>query len=471
MIEWKEQLEVNILTRNEASKLIGDSKEYYVYILWKMYVDYPIPFYVGKGHKQRLIKHEMKSEESNNIYKSRIIKKHKKLDIETGYSIFNFFENEYDALAIEKELIQLIGRFDLGNGPLTNRTDGGDGTLGHLAPKGKDSHSARVVIANNTLYGCLKDASENFNITPSALMSRIRNGWPGYYYEDEGQRHKSKKILGRYRKQVVVEGNEFVSASEASRKLELDVGMICKRINYGWDGYYYVEQGQLPRKTIWGSRTDKVPVIVRGVTYSTIAEAVKETGESTAIVSKRCLSSNFQEYSRADGKIIEKESPPRFPEEVIIESMPFKSLGEAAEFHNLSDGGVAYRCRSENYPDWYFKNEEKQKKESFSPEFSSTPISVTIDGIIFSSQSAAALANNIDINTLKKRCRSYSFPSWHCEGVKKVESKDGKAGLIGIRIEGKEYRSISMASKELGIARHAIKTRLNSNDWSDYEKL
>lgn len=410
MIEWQKQLEVDILTRSEASKLIGNSKEYYVYILWKMYMDYPIPFYVGKGHFQRLIKHEMKSEESNNIYKTRIIKKHKKLNVETGYSIFNFFENEDHALLAEKELIQLIGRFDLRNGPLTNRTDGGDGSLGHLALKGSDSHSARVVIADNIRYGCLKDASENFEITPSALMSRIRNGWQGYYYEDEGQRRNIKKILGRYRKKVVVEGHEFISVSEASRKLELDVRMICKRINYGWEGYYYTEQGQLPRKTIWGTRTDKVPVIIRGITYSTTAEAVKETGESTSKVSKRCLSSNFPEYLRIDGKNLKKENPPKFPEEVLIESKKFKSLGEAAEFYDLSSGGVAYRCRSKNYPDWQFKNKEKQEKESFSPEFSSIPISVTIDGVSFESQSAAALANNIDINTLKKRCRSGCIP-------------------------------------------------------------
>lgn len=471
MIEWKEQLEMDILTRSEASRLIGDSKEYYVYILWKMYSDYPIPFYVGKGHLQRLIKHEMKSEEKNNIYKSRIITKHKNLGIDIGYSIYNFFENEKVALSTEKELIQLIGRADLGNGSLTNKTDGGDGTLGHLAPKGGDSHSARVVVADNIRYSCLKDASTVLGITSSALMSRIRNGWPGYFYEDEGQRPQSKEILGRYRKQVVVEGQKFISASEASRVLELDVRMICKRISYGWEGYYYVEEGQLPRKTIWGSRTDKVPVIIRGITYSTVAEAVKATGESTAMVSKRCLSSNFSEYSRVDGKVIEKELPPRFPEEVLIESRCFKSLGEAAEFHNITDGGVAYRCRSENYPDWQFKNKEKQKKESFAPEFSSIPINVTIDRIDYLSQSAAALANDIDINTLKKRCRSYSFPTWQCEGVKKVKPKDGKVGLIGIRIEGKKYRSINMASKELGIARHTIKLRLNSDAWSDYEKL
>lgn len=278
MNNWKEQLGLDIISRKEASEKIGNSNDYYVYIVWKMYTEIPVPFYVGKGHIQRIIRHEMRSEEGANIHKSRVIKKHKKLNIKIGYSICSFFEKEEEALLLEVELIQLIGRADLECGPLTNKTDGGDGALGHLAAKGEDSHSARPVIANNIRYGCLKDAATVLEINSSALMARIRNGWTGYFYEDEGQRAQSKEVLGRYRKEVIVDGQKYISASEASRVLNIDVRMICKRISYGWKDYYYTEDGQLERKTIWGNRDDKVPVIINGITYSTIAEAVKETG-------------------------------------------------------------------------------------------------------------------------------------------------------------------------------------------------
>ena len=469
MVSWKRELEVDILSRKEASSLIGDSDDFYVYIIWKMYVDPPIPFYVGKGHMQRLIRHEMKSDENNNIYKTRIIQKYQKLDIELGYSIYNFFEKEEDALLTEIELIQLVGRADLENGPLSNKTDGGDGTLGHLAPKGGDSHSARPVIADNIKYSCLKDASIFLEITSSALMARIRNGWPGYYYEDEGQRDKTKKILGRYKKAVSVEGKKFGSLSEAGEKTGYGFRQIAKRIKYGWPGYYYLDEGQLPKKTIWGSRKDKVPVIIRGKSYSTVAEAVNATGESTAMISKRCLSSNFPEYSRLDGKVDIKETAPKFPEEVMVKSQIYESLGKAADSFNITDGGVAYRCRSNNYPEWQFTNKGKQKKESFTPEFSSNPVSVFIDGIEYDSQSSAAKFHGVDINTVKSRCRSYSFPAWTCEGVEK--SKPKKTTFINIKIEGKEYISISLASRELGYARDTIKKRLESDDWSDYSGI
>lgn len=46
----------------------------------------------------------------------------------------------YQACELEKMLIALYGRRDLGTGPLVNMTDGGDGALGSTANKGK-THS------------------------------------------------------------------------------------------------------------------------------------------------------------------------------------------------------------------------------------------------------------------------------------------------------------------------------------------
>lgn len=470
-MKWEEQLGISPMSRSLASKVIKNSDDYYVYIIWKMYTPSPIPFYVGKGHWDRMIKHEMKSEFEINSYKTRIIQKHKRLNIDCGYSVIEFFEDEESAYQTEIELIELIGRYDLNNGPLTNRTDGGDGSRGHLAAKGGDNPTSRAVTADGQKFSCLKHAGEAFNVEAGAISSRIKNGWEGYYYEDEGQRPQTKNILGRYRKPLVVEGREFFSASDASRELGIDVRMISKRIGLGWDGYYYLDQGQLPRRTVWGSREDKVSVIVRGKEYSTIAEAVIDTGESTAMLSKRCLSSNYPEYSRCDGKVELKETPPRYAEGVIIESKYYESISIASQSCNLTEGGVSYRCRSSNYPDYKFADQSKQEKESFTPEFSSNPVYVEIDGVSYSSQSAASRDHGIEISTLKLRCRSISFPSWKCDGIDKIEPKDGRRGLIGVEIEGENYRSVSDASKKTGIARTTIKRRISSDKWPQYLEL
>lgn len=44
------------------------------------------------------------------------------------YRLGSFFDEEADALVRERYLIQSIGRHDLRTGPLTNQTDGGEGT-------------------------------------------------------------------------------------------------------------------------------------------------------------------------------------------------------------------------------------------------------------------------------------------------------------------------------------------------------
>lgn len=468
--DWKEQLEVNITSLTEASKTIGDSDNYYVYIIWKMYTPAPVPFYIGKGHWQRLIKHEMKSDAGNNNYKTNIIRKHERLGLKCGYSVLAFYQDEDTALQAEIDLISLIGRADLDLGPLTNRTDGGDGARGFLAPKGGDNHSARPVFADGARYACVTDAAKEFDISLGAVSARIKNGWEGYYYEDEGQRPQSKKILGRYKKAVAVQGQEFLSASDASRELGIDVRMISKRISFGWEGYFYLDQGQLPRKTTWSSRKDKVAVTVRGVDFSTIAEAVKANGESESMISKRSLSTNFSDYSRLDGKIVEKEASPKFPEGVLIGTTYYESIGKAADAVELTDGGVAYRCRSENYPEWRFSSTEKQRSESFTPEFSSVPVPVIIEGCMYNSQSVAALAHSIDINTLKRRCKSISFPNWVCDGVEKTKPKDGKPGLIHVEIEGIKYKSVSEASRALGLWRGKVKERIDSDEWPNYKR-
>ncbi len=468
-VDWIERLGTEPITLTEAMKLIGDTEDYYVYILWRRYDDPPVPFYVGKGHKGRLPKHTMASEEDKNIYKTRVLQKHKRLGIDCGYSIGGFFEDENDALDAERSLIAQIGRKDKQQGPLTNRTDGGDGTLGHFAPKRGKSASARPVSAKGIRYSCLEDAADALGVTAGAISSRIKNGWKGYFYEDEGQRPQRVEILGRYRKPVSILGQQFSSASEAARELGMDVRMISKRIQYGWPGYYYIKEGQLPRKTIWGSREDKVGVIVRGRRYETVAEASRATGESIAKISKRCLSSNYPEYSRVDGRQEEKAALPKTPEPILIGHLTFSSVGDAARAHNLTSGAVHHRCQSSNYPAWRYKDPEKQRVREVETNFSSIPIEVEVNGVKYESQSAAARFHGIDINTAKKRFRSTSFPTWVCHGVEKQVPRDGRKGLITVEIDGRLFRSISSASRALNIPRAEIRKRLDSPEWRNFK--
>lgn len=87
------------------------------------------PFYVGKGHKNRLKSH-LRLKGVNNL-KNNIIKKI--LNKQFSPIIFKIKENlsEQEALNLERNIIISIGRRDLKEGTLANMSDGGSGNYGY----------------------------------------------------------------------------------------------------------------------------------------------------------------------------------------------------------------------------------------------------------------------------------------------------------------------------------------------------
>ena len=88
------------------------------------------PFYIGKGKANRAFKHfEQTIDTCKNLHKVRKIAKIRR---ETGEEPILAFKrsglSEDDAHQLEISLIRRIGRSDLKRGPLTNLTDGGEGT-------------------------------------------------------------------------------------------------------------------------------------------------------------------------------------------------------------------------------------------------------------------------------------------------------------------------------------------------------
>jgi len=88
------------------------------------------PFYIGKGKNNRAIFHMFESHliKDTNKHKVNIIRKIKSANLEPIIKILSTFENEDQAFTEEKRLIAVYGRSDLGLGPLSNLTDGGEGS-------------------------------------------------------------------------------------------------------------------------------------------------------------------------------------------------------------------------------------------------------------------------------------------------------------------------------------------------------
>lgn len=95
------------------------------------------PFYIGKGHSNRIDDHLKEVLNNHQIqWKGNQLKYNKirsilKNDKPPILIQIRCFENETNALEFETNLIKKIGRLNLNMGPLTNLTDGGDGLSGY----------------------------------------------------------------------------------------------------------------------------------------------------------------------------------------------------------------------------------------------------------------------------------------------------------------------------------------------------
>lgn len=104
------------------------------------------PFYVGKGKNKRMFCHS----EKEKSYKGNKLKN----IISKGFNPYEYIIKikkeiiELESLEYETYLIKTIGRYDLGLGPLTNLTDGGDGAC-NLSPKFKKVFSEMSKGNNN----------------------------------------------------------------------------------------------------------------------------------------------------------------------------------------------------------------------------------------------------------------------------------------------------------------------------------
>jgi hypothetical protein len=101
-------------------------KPFYVYVLHRPSGE---PFYVGKGISDRVLHHEAEARNTLRLtHKLNVIRSLHRAGLAVHYRLDASFSDETEALARERFLIKKIGRHDLKLGPLTNQTDGGEGS-------------------------------------------------------------------------------------------------------------------------------------------------------------------------------------------------------------------------------------------------------------------------------------------------------------------------------------------------------
>lgn len=143
------------------------------------------PFYIGKGQGYRYYYHFNEKENSTgNLFKYRKIKNIEKVGLKViSVKIIGNLDND-EALEKECYVISIIGRKNLSKGPLTNLTDGGEGSVGY-----KHTHRAReLIIASNKR----RIISEETKIRISV---GVKNS--GFEFTEEMRKEQSNKVTGK----------------------------------------------------------------------------------------------------------------------------------------------------------------------------------------------------------------------------------------------------------------------------------
>lgn len=216
--------------------------KFYVYVLLDTlkngkfnYGDYSFdnePFYVGKGHGNRCTEHFYKSKLDKNLFKNNKIKKLLELGIKP--LILKISNNifEIDAFELEKKLIKIIGRRDLKLGPLTNLTDGGEGIVGLIRTK---EHRQKLGLSNK---GRKLSEEAKKKISDSLIGKIGRNTGNKHTEKTKKQISETKKgtlswnatpVLQLTKDNILIK--EWVSSTNAAKKLNLSQGNICSVIN------------------------------------------------------------------------------------------------------------------------------------------------------------------------------------------------------------------------------------------------
>ena len=131
------------MNKNEIEALLASSTaRHYVYHLLRPDTT---PFYVGKGQNRRIFDHEREAKGVGRNYKLNTIRQITALGHSLRYTIVAFYDSEEECLAHEVSDIKRIGRHDLKTGPLTNLTDGGEGTSGMYHLYGPDAPGERGI--------------------------------------------------------------------------------------------------------------------------------------------------------------------------------------------------------------------------------------------------------------------------------------------------------------------------------------
>lgn len=194
------------------------------------------PIYVGIGKGKRYLAH---MEEAKVNYKSGNQLKLNKIrntpvHVEILYKDISWFS----ASRLERVFIKNIGRLNLATGPLTNLTDGGEGSFGRFcsektrqaisdANKGKKAWNKGLTAQDPRVQKYKRYGRINSDLTLEKMSESAKERCKSKTYKESFLERMNKKDITEKRNQTIIKNGSFVNDNNPRWK-NIDVDMIKK---------------------------------------------------------------------------------------------------------------------------------------------------------------------------------------------------------------------------------------------------
>jgi hypothetical protein len=163
--------------------------------------------------------------------------------------------------------------------------------------KVKEKKKVYPIIIDGIIYKTIYVASRKLGLNKHAITHRVKSQYfPTYLYCDDTLNEKNgkyNKVDMRNREKISIKGVEYESIMEASRSIKMPSHAIIHRLNStAYPNWVYLDGRE---KTIHSEKKKK-DVMVLGVVYNSIADAVKGSGVNRELIRYRLGNEKYQDY-------------------------------------------------------------------------------------------------------------------------------------------------------------------------------
>lgn len=205
-----------------------------------------VPFYIGKGHGRRKLRHLSDAKHGKRDHKHNIIKQILREGLEPIIIEVKSNLTEKESFDLEQYLISNIGRYDLKTGPLANLTDGGDGTVNvcreavervRATKIGKKRPRWIVERQRKALLGRKLPESQKKKMVEKLILNQKNGGYTkGFKHDKKAIRSMNKGLINSFLRKVIdfygIDNITFDNYEELSYKFSKRIVRLSRIAKY-----------------------------------------------------------------------------------------------------------------------------------------------------------------------------------------------------------------------------------------------